>query len=405
MHPTPRFLLAFAALVRVLVPLTAYVVTSDSQVFHASDTSSYLEPTQEFLSNGTFSVNGRAELERTPGYSLVLALGVAIHQVELATIALQIILSLLCVWLVFQISLQLLDSRRRATAAAWLYAIEPLSILYASMLLTETWYVTLLLVSIHFLIRHVQLQNKENRVVTAPLLLSAGALAASTYVRPISYFLPLFVLLGWAAAILIGYLRGRIPAPRRLLASPVVFTLVSMTLIGVWQIRNRVQADYSGFSAVQDVNLYFYLGAATLASVEGKSYYDVQGSLGYHEPDIYFARHPEQKRWSEGDIFRFQRREGKRMILAAPLNYAKIHVKGIVLTLFEPGAIDFLKLFGLDKEGGGLLGALHDRGIVAVALEVVQKNALFFWSNLVLAVYLFGILGLSLWAFSVERFA
>ena len=88
------------------------------------------------------------------------------------------------------------------------------------------------------------------------------------------------------------------------------------------------------------MNLYFYLGTATLASVEGKSYYDVQGSLGYHEPDIYFARHPEQKRWSEGDIFRFQRR-GKENDSRRPLNYAKIHVKGIVLTLFEPGAIDF----------------------------------------------------------------
>ena len=79
----------------------------------------------------------------------------------------------------------------------------------------------------------------------SPLRRCAGCVDS---VCPISYFLPLFVLLGWAAAILIGYLRGKNSGSEGASsASPVVFTLVSMTLIGVWQIRNRVQADYSDF--------------------------------------------------------------------------------------------------------------------------------------------------------------
>ncbi|MGQ0593367.1 MAG: glycosyltransferase family 39 protein [Gammaproteobacteria bacterium] len=389
----PFAICAFAVLVRILVPVTAYLFTSDPQVFHAPDTNSYIQATQELLSDGTFSVNGKIELLRTPGYSLILVPGIASNHVEVVTIALQILLSASSVWLVFLISLEIFSSYRAALIAAWLYAIEPLSVVYTSKLLTETWFATLLLLSMYFFIRHLKLQQTEAGPVTKCLFISAAALAGATYVRPVSYFLPICIFLGWVFAILLGYRTKRVSSVAVKLTSAIGFIIVSMSLIAAWQVRNYVQTSYSGFSGVQDANLYFYLGAATLASSEGRSYYDVQESLGYNNDDIYFSKHPDQKTWSEAQVLRFQGEEGRRILLHDPFTYLKIYSKGTLLLVFDPGAVELWKLFKLYEEGGGLLGAMHDRGIISVTLDLLERNPLFFWSNVVFALYLFAILG------------
>jgi dolichyl-phosphate-mannose-protein mannosyltransferase len=389
----PLSIFVFAVLVRVLVPVTAYLLTSDPQVFHSPDTNSYIQPTQELLSDGTFSVNGKTELHRTPGYSLILAPGIAANHVEVVTIALQILLSASSVWLVFLISLEIFSSYRAALIAAWLYAIEPLSVLYTSKLLTETWFATLLLLSMYFLIRHLKSQRTEAGPVTKWLVISAAALAGATYVRPVSYFLPVCIFMGWVLAILLGYWTKRVNAVAVRLTSAIVFIIVSMSLIAAWQVRNYVQTGYSGFSGVQDANLYFYLGAATLASIEGRSYYDVQDSLGHNNEEIYFSKHPDQKTWPEAQVLRFQGEEGRRILFRHPLTYLKIYSTGTLLLVFDPGAVELLKLFKRYEEGGGLLGAIHDRGIISVTVDLFERNPLFFWSNVVFALYLFPILG------------
>ena len=389
----PLAICAFAVVVRVLVPVTAYLFTSDLQVFHAPDTSSYIQPTQELLSDGTFSVNGKTELHRTPGYSLILLPGIAFNHVEVVTIALQILLSVSSVWLVFLLSLEIFSSYRAALIAAWLYAMEPLSVLYTSKLLTETWFATLLLLSVYFLIRHLKLQRTEARPVTKCLFISAAALAGATYVRPVSYFLPICIFLGWVLAILLGYWTKRVTSVAVKLTSAIGFIIVSMSLIAAWQVRNYVETSYSGFSGVQDANFYFYLGAATLASLEGKSYYDVQKSLGYNNDDIYFSTHPDQKTWPQAQVLRFQGEEGRRILLQDPLRYLKIYSKGVFLLVFDPGAVELLKLFKLYEEGGGLLGAIHNRGIISVISDLFERKPLFFWSNVAFALYLFPILG------------
>lgn len=391
----PLAICAFAVLVRVLVPVTAYLFTSDPQVFHDPDTNSYIQPTQELLSDGTFSINGKTELHRTPGYSLILAPGIAANHVEVVTIALQILLSASSVWLVFLISLEIFSSYRAAVIAAWLYAIEPLSVVYTSKLLTETWFTTLLLLSMYFLIRHLKLQRTEARPVTKCLFISAAALAGTVYVRPVSYFLPICIFVGWVLVILIGYWTKRVSSVVVKLMSAVGFIIVSMSLIAAWQVRNYVQTGYSGFSAAQDAILYNSLGAATLASIEGRSFYDVRKSLGVNNDEIYFSKHPDQKTWSEAQVMRFRGEEGRRILLQHPLTYLKIHSEGTLRLVFGPGATQLLGLFRLSEEGGvgGLLDAIHDRGIIRVSLDLFERNPLFFWSNVVFAFYLFAILG------------
>ena len=119
----------------------------------------------------------------------------------------------------FSISLAIFSPYRAALTAAWLYAIEPLSVLYTSKLLTDTWFATLLLLSMYFLIGHLKVQRTEAGPVTNCLFISAVALAGTT-----------------------------------------------------------------------------------LASIEGRSYYDVQKSLGYNNDKLYFFKHPDHKTRPEAQV-------------------------------------------------------------------------------------------------------
>jgi 4-amino-4-deoxy-L-arabinose transferase-like glycosyltransferase len=65
-----------------------------------------------------------------------------------------------------------------ALIAAMLYAIEPLSILFSSLISTETLFTAILMAGVYYLVRYLKRQSLTD------LLVSSGALAASVYVRP-----------------------------------------------------------------------------------------------------------------------------------------------------------------------------------------------------------------------------
>lgn len=114
--------------------------------FTAPDTRTCGGPATELLHHGTFTTQGRPEVFRTPGYPLLLLPGLGTGQLTAVTIAIQIALSLLTVAGVFALALAVTvtENARAAAAAAGVYAVEPLSVEYASLLLTETLFTALL---------------------------------------------------------------------------------------------------------------------------------------------------------------------------------------------------------------------------------------------------------------------
>src|SRR5438477_10677527 len=137
-------ILVIAVSVRVLFAASAWLVARDPTVFHSPDTITYVAPAQGILSSGTFSVRGEPEIARTPGYPLFLVPGLLLGQLEAVTITLQIGLSALTVWGVFVLARRLFpQDRRTASIAAMLYALEPLSVIYSSILLTESLFTAL----------------------------------------------------------------------------------------------------------------------------------------------------------------------------------------------------------------------------------------------------------------------
>ncbi len=192
--------LGLALFLRVLLPTSAYFYTRDSTIFYTGDSAQYIVPARELVAHHRFFSDGSSEARiwnspvapapdiiRTPGYPLLLTVGLLVGRLALTTIALQILLSCFTVYMVYQTADLLFENKRIALIAAMLYAIEPLAVLFSSLLSTETMFTAILVVGLYYLVRYLRRQSRTD------LLASAGALAASVYVRPVGYFLPLIV--------------------------------------------------------------------------------------------------------------------------------------------------------------------------------------------------------------------
>ena len=379
-HPVAYvILLAFAVRAALLLVVAANV--ADPRAHHTPDSASYIKLAEGLSTTGRFARGGAPEIMRTPGYPLLLVPGIRTAKLETITIALQIALSCLTVYLVFRIALLLFGGARVATLCALLYALEPLSIVYSGLILTETLFTCAMAVFLYFLLKYLASNGLGS------LLVSAVALAGSVYVRPVSYFLP--VLIGFGLL-----LRAALASPksRKLLVHACVFFVVSMGLVAAWQVRNAVRTGYRGFSAVTDLNLYFYQGASVVAAEQNSSYYKVQKEMGYGNETAYLKRHPEQKDWSPRQRYRYLRRQGGQILHSHPGTYATIHAKGMARTLLDPGAFEYLKLFKLYPQSGGLLGTVVDKGIRTTVADLYKNKPTVFWTNLALGLILGGYL-------------
>jgi hypothetical protein len=280
-----------AAVIRVAA-MALLVVRNGTSALALADTNSYLEPGRNLLLHGRFIADGVPDLLRTPGYSIFLAM-TSLGGLSAAAVA-NLILSVFSVFLVWRLGRAVFDDERIALGAAWIFALEPISVIFSFVLLSETLFLALLLLSLERLA--IFLREHQLRA----LAVGGLWLAAATLVRPVTYYLPVVLSLG--LFLVLARVRGlRWKAPAVLLISVLPW-------LAAWQIRNWVEANYGGFSSVREVNLYFFDASEVTARVEHRELIDVRTELGYlpfandsgqdylFQP--YLALHPQQAGWS-----------------------------------------------------------------------------------------------------------
>ena len=336
--------IALGLVLRLFIPIVGYVRTHDIKIFYSPDTLTYVVPAREMLADHQFFANGTPEIIRTPGYPFLLTIGLLLGHLEIVTISLQILLSCFTIYMVYLTARLLFKDEKVAILAATLYAIEPLSIVYTSQLLTETLFAAVVMVWLYFLLKYLEKQASYD------LLASALALAFSVYVRPVGYFLPVILAGGLAAWVVATGQKKR----KRLLTQIAAFTMLSMGLTVVWQVRNRLETGYSGFSGISGIYMYFYLAASVLAAKQHVPLVTIQHQLGYLDDRTYLERHPEQKTWSLAQRLDYMKREGDRILLNNLTTYAPIYLEGVLKILLQTGASDFLKSVGLDPNKDAL---------------------------------------------------
>ena len=368
------WLLVIAAAVRMAYALGAWLVTRDPSVFIEQDSESYLAPARELLARGTFTVRGSPELERTPGYPLLLVVGLWSGHVVPVTIVIQVALSVLTTLGVFVVARRVTGDARAGLIAAALYAFEPISVRAASALGTETLFTLLVVWAVALLVAYVRAPKRS------ALLAGTALLSVAAYVRPAGYYLS-FGLLAFLAAAAIA------ARDWRRLSHFVLATVVALSIVAPWHIRNRA-LDFGGFSAISAVNMYFYNAAAVAARREGRSYADVQTAWGYHDGRVYLRRHPEQATWSRGRRFTYMGAEGGRIVKANLPLYARIHVAGMTRVMLDPGALSLLQSYGLYEGNSGVLSVVVTDGLAAGIRRILHTN--------LLAFVLLGVLGMFL---------
>jgi 4-amino-4-deoxy-L-arabinose transferase-like glycosyltransferase len=373
-----------AVCLRMLLPIASWALNGDTSRFHANDTAGYVTPARHLLESGDFATGDGTEIIRTPGYPLLLLPGLLFGQLEWVTVSLQAFLAGLSVLLVFGLAHTLADDHRTALIAAWIYAIEPLSVIYSGVLLTETLFAVLILLFLRSMLAHLRTGGLSH------LLLSSAFLSGASFVRPIAY--PLLLVVG--AFLLIRPVRQL--AFRRRLLNASLFAAAGLMIVLPWQIRNGLRTGFYGVSAISAISLYFYQGAAVRAAVDEVPFSEMQKHMGHAQPARYFSQHPGQLDWTAGQRYAYLRAEGIRAIAQHPLVYAQIHLKGMVRSLADPGAIDALKYLGLYPHSGGLLGIAVDQGLAQALRVLFQKHPLVIWLSLVLGAGLLVSYGLAI---------
>ncbi len=386
MDRTLVIILAAALVGRVALPIVSCALNGDTSRFHANDTDSYLLPAAGLLEDGTLGRDGHPEVIRTPGYSLFLVPGLLLGSVDWVTVFLQALLGTLTVFLVHRVTRSHFGGTSAALFAAGICVLEPLSVVYCGMLLTETIFTTLLVLFLCAILQHLKSGH------SACLLVAAVTLSACAYVRPIAYPLAAPV----AAVLLLPY-AGLVGLRQRALRA-LLFLAVVAGLVSPWQIRNGVTTGYYGLSAISAISLYFYQGAAVRSVTEGVPFYRMQQEMGHADPDRYFTQHPDQRGWDAGRRYAYFQRRGLGLIAQHPATYAAIHLKGVARAVLDPGAVDVLKYLGLYPSSGGLLGVAVDRGLLAALSQASRDAPLALWTSLsfgllLMAAYALAVLG------------
>jgi hypothetical protein len=369
-----------AGLVRLGL-LAVALARGGSGALYRADTLSYLEPGRNLLLHGSFVEAGFPDIARTPGYALFLALASLPGPVAAALA--QVILSAFSVVLVWRLARAVFADSPVAVIAAWIFAFEPLSIIYSILLLSETLFLALFLMS---LIRLAEfLRSRRLRV-----LAEAGMwLAAATFVRPVTYYLP--------AALAAGLMLVLARAPGLRWKAPAVLLLSVLPWLAAWQIRNYVQTGFAGFSSIQTQNLYFFSAAEVTSRVEHRTLPAVQDELGYNDEQLFLQRHPEAVGWNRAQRLNFMRTEAKRILRPHPWLFLRTHLAGSIRTALNPGGAVLLDLadapvddeaFTREREQGPLRAALWMAGNHPLQLAVMAALG-----ALLLGLYMFAALG------------
>ncbi|MBI1883481.1 MAG: glycosyltransferase family 39 protein [Chlamydiae bacterium] len=365
-------LLAFA--LRLVLGVISLLFTHDFSVFHSPDSVTYLLPAQAMLSLGAFSTHGISEIVRTPGYPLFLDMGLKIGRWEIVTITLQILLSCATVFLIFKLAMLLFENVRVALISAFLYALEPLSVLYSVKIMPETLFTFFLMSFVYFLVRFLKKESMRD------LCFSALSLATATYVKPISYFLiflTTFALGIWG----IQYIKRRF-------LRVVLFFAIAFIPVVLWQMRNLKETGYSGFSAVFDKTFYFYHVASLEAQTQKIPFDRAREILGFGGWEKYNKKHPEQLSWTQGQKFKWMRKESFRILKKYFTSYRWIYTQGVLRVLLDPCAVEYLRLLGKYPRRGGLLKQILDQGVIKILKQLLKKKPMLFWSYFLMGIVL-----------------
>jgi len=240
------FLILFSIGIVIKLASFAYVVHNSPDAMIQIDSARYLQASDHLMREGTFSVtnnkgNATPEMFRTPGYPVFVGILKYLCRLSISGIVLvQVILTVATSLLVYLTAKNIVPKISPVSALIILY--DPTLTIYSMMILTEALDVFLLALVFYVFVKFQK--SRQWRF----LVIMAVCLAASTYVRPATYYLFIPVI----PFILIATDQE---AWTKRIGKALVFFLIYAALIGAWHGRNYRVFHDARFSKIGNVTI------------------------------------------------------------------------------------------------------------------------------------------------------
>lgn len=346
-------ILAISALVLVAkIALLLHIHATNPEAFLSNDSESYIVTATELVTLGSFTQHGVPEALRTPGYPIYLAPFVMAFGERFQLFALlgQIVLGFVVAYIVYEMASLAFGSAQVATAAYVVVLLEPTLTRHQYLIMTEIVFLVCLMGGLYFLVRF------QTRPALAPLILGAVLITASAFVRPVSVYVN-YLLLAFCAVHMLGR-RNWI-----LLAAAVVLASLHFGAIGAWAERNHREAGIDMFSTGGAIYAFEVIGPHIVAGREGRPVQEVQRE---------FAQRLEGM--GEIERTRYSLREGRQIILDAPLQAARVWIKGAAYGLLGPGTGQWANILRLGRPGTDAYHEAYSRGFLDLAAFLAREK-------------------------------
>ncbi len=366
-----RWLLIILLIAVTLRLLVLGGIWPDRQKILQPDSGGYDRLGFNLAKHHTFSGSERAPFEpdvsRTPGYPLFLAIAYIIFgHAQFIVILVQELLGVITVYVTYRIG-RVLFNRNVGLIAAGFMAVDVGQILYANQLLTETLFTLLLSLSMYYLITSL----KENR--TREGILAGIFLGLATLCRPVTFYLPAFLILIFALCHRTDWLSSL----RRYLITIICF----VAMLSPWLGRNYYLFGELQLSSNQGITLLFYNTAYLRAKTKSITFEEAQSEI----------RREVQSELRDQDVNPLRKsaiyqRRALDEILQHPFDYAFVHSRGIIFQLFFPDATVVANMLELPTQTG-IFADFLTKGIKA-NLEAIQNYCSMFPVEVVLILWI-----------------
>lgn len=350
-------LIIIALVVRILI---FTVMLRDPSSFLTPDSIvSYIPIARNIVHHGVFSSFLYSpyypDTIRTPVYPSFLAILLFIFgSITVPAVLAQIVFSLISIYLVYRLG-SMMYSERVGLVAGYLYSFDPASLALTFLVLTETLFVTLLLLSLFFFLKSLESSNFVKILITGFLF------GITILTRPIAVFFP----------IILAFFLLRTKKPILKIA---LFLSACALTVSPWILRNNKVTGRPVLSTIVHINMLNYNATLLLATLRSYEFHNIhvdpylnalRDSLNMEAEKISLKR--------KVPLFKARFKIAEDIIFDHPIDYLLLHLKGTLETLFIPGSGLLLERLGLKITGTGIVASLM-RGDLKRTINVLKKR-------------------------------
>jgi 4-amino-4-deoxy-L-arabinose transferase-like glycosyltransferase len=306
---------AVAALAFLLRLGAFLAVDRPSGLFHPLDSAEYDRLGWNLAAHGSYSLAKTEphtpDLTRTPVYPGYVAFCYSVFGHRPAVVvASQLVMGTATCLLVYALA-AILGGPRAGCVSGVLLAVDPLSVTFSALLMSETLFTLLFTGSLCCLVSYARRPRVGAALATATLA------SVALMCRPIAILWPLTILL---VCVVSAWTRGKW---QPLVHAGLVALLVAVT-VGSWVVRNQRVGGLPVLSTVQGINLYYHRAARIVAAEDNISLAEAQRLLErrLHES-------PEEETAEPASEYHHMERAGREIILGSPGVYLSLHAQGV----------------------------------------------------------------------------